>query len=335
MKCWGRNRDFQLGDGTDIDRLTPVGVLGLGSGVVAIALGGSHACALTTTGGVKCWGFSRWGQAGAFAELVTQPTEVLTLGIGVASVAANVYHTCALTTSGSAKCWGRNVEGQVGDGTFVDRSTPIDVLGLGSGAIALAPGGSNTSCAVTTGGGVKCWGENASGQLGDGTLSNRAAPVDVLGLSSGVIAVTTGNRHTCALTTAGGVKCWGENLKGQLGSGTAINSATPTDVVGLGSGVTAVITSFLHTCALTSTGGVKCWGDNQFGQLGDGTLTDRSAPVDVVGLSSGVVEIATGGFHSCAQTTSGQVKCWGFNQLGALGDGTLTDRLTPVDVLGF
>ena len=161
---------------------------------------------------------------------------------------------------------------------------------------AIAAGGSHT-CALTAAGGVKCWGDNSNGQLGDGTTDHRLIPVDVVGLGSGVSAIAAGGDYTCAVTGAGGVKCWGDNFYGQLGDGTTFDRWTPVDVAGLSSGVSAIAAGGRHSCALSGAGQVKCWGNNIVGQLGDGTTTNRSAPADVVGLDSGSNAIAAGGSH--------------------------------------
>jgi alpha-tubulin suppressor-like RCC1 family protein len=205
------------------------------------------------------------------------------------------------------------------------------------GVSAVSAGGAHT-CALTTTGGVLCWGDGSAGQLGDGMRSARATPVGVFGLSSGATAVSAGSEHTCALTTGGAAKCWGLDYDGQLGDGSGafgVIRDTPVDVAGLSHGVAVIAAGASHTCAVTTAGGVKCWGSNDHGQLGDGTMTRRLAPVDVSALSAGVVAVALGDYHTCALMASGSAKCWGDNDNGQLGDGTPVARLTPVSVSGL
>ncbi|MCI0859947.1 MAG: RCC1 repeat-containing protein, partial [Chloroflexi bacterium] len=169
------------------------------------------------------------------------------------------------------------------------------------------------TCAITAAGGVTCWGSNADGQLGDGTSLDRISPVNVTGLTSSMTSLTAGSSHTCGLTEAGAVKCWGKNFDGQIGDGGTTGRRSPVNVVGLTSGAISVGAGSNHTCAVTATGGVRCWGNNSDGQLGDGTTTDRRAPVDVVGLAEGVISVAVGTNYSCAVTVTGSIQCWGVN----------------------
>ena len=211
-------------------------------------------------------------------------------------------------------------------------------------ASAVAAGDSHT-CALTSSGGIKCWGSNKSpggfnqlndsGQLGNGTNSNSNIPVNVSGLSSGVKMVSAGGMHTCALTSSGGVKCWGDNGYGQLGNGANLKSNIPVNVSGLSSGVTMISAGSDHTCALTSSGGVKCWGNGIDGELGNATNSMSNVPVNVSGLSSGITMIAVGKAHACALTSSQGIKCWGSNDLGQLGNGTNSNSNIPVSVSGF
>lgn len=336
VTCWGSNSDNQLGDGSNNGkRLTAVDVKGLGSGVSQIAAGAMHNCALASGGAVKCWGANIYGQLGD-GSTAGGLTPVVVGGLvgGVSTMAAGDMYTCVLTSASGVKCWGENSLGQLGDGSAVQRSTPVDVSGLTSGVTAIA-GGWATTCAVTSGGAVKCWGNNDWGQLGDGTYTQSLIPVPVVGLTGGVIAVEVSDSHSCALTGAGGVKCWGDNSTGQLGNGSTIDSPTPVDVVGLGGAAIAITNAYGHTCALISSGSVRCWGDNRLGAVGDGSTINRLLPVDVSGLTSGVSAIAAGTSHVCALTSGGGVKCWGGNNDGQLGDNSIINRLTPVDVVGL
>jgi alpha-tubulin suppressor-like RCC1 family protein len=326
VECWGLNHDGQLGDGKRNDRNVPVSVVGLESGVKAITAGWRHSCAVTSTGGMKCWGNNHDGQVGDGTEVDREtPQDVVGLMAQVTAVTAGERHTCALTSSGGVKCWGNNHDGELGDGTKKDRVTPVDVKGLTSGVIALASGWRHT-CALTSSGGVKCWGNNHDGQLGVGTDADNLAPIDVAGLTSGVSSIAARWRYTCAVTSAGAVKCWGNNHEGQLGDGTRHDRNVPTDVTGLTSGVKAVSAGWRHACAILTTGAVKCWGSNHEGQLGDSTGMDRKTPVDVVAVTGGVTAVSAGGQHTCA-LSQGTITCWGENEDGQLGDGTLKSTL--------
>src|SRR6478609_9850008 len=187
------------------------------------------------------------------------------------------------------------------------------------------------TCFVTPAGMVKCWGDNEHGQLGDGTTNERHAPLDVTGVT-GAIEVTAGASFTCALTEGGKVWCWGDNEHGQLGDGTTTDRHSPVEVAGLPPAV-EIAAGADHACAITEALEVWCWGDNEHGQLGDGTTTDRHGPVEVTGLS-GAVQITSGTDHTCVIGTAayGLFWCWGDNEHGQLGDGTKTERHAPTMV---
>lgn len=189
-----------------------------------------------------------------------------------------------------------------------------------------------TVCAVTSEGGIKCWGDNSSGQLGDGSTQNRLSPVDVQGLNATMKGVSVGDYHVCGITTAGGVKCWGKGASGQLGNGMTANSTVPVDVPGL-QGVQQLALGVNFSCALESSGRVMCWGLNTSGELGVGA-TSSSSSVPVQTYAGGVQSIAVGYYHGCAALTSGKVECWGFGVGGQLGTNGATAR-APREVPGI
>ncbi len=258
---------------------------------------------------------------------------VLDCGACVAGqIAVGDAHACGLRPTGEVRCWGNNTSGQIGDGTTLHRYTATLVSGL-SGATKITAGESHT-CALINDGTIKCWGANGNNQLGDGTNTPRLTPVAVSGIST-AIAVSAGRLHTCALLADSTVRCWGYNGNGQLGDNTVIQRSTSVPVSGL-STVTTISAGYAHTCAVLGNGTGRCWGNNGNGQLGDGTITQRLTPVAVSGLGSAVgITAAIQGSYTCALLSNGTASCWGLNSNNQLGDGTVTQRLTPVAVSGL
>ena len=285
VKCWGWNQYGQLGNASTATSSVPVNVSGLSSGVVGIAAGWAHTCAVTAGGAVKCWGWNVLGELGD-GTLANSTTPVNAVGLSgpVTTIELGADHTCARLATGSVVCWGFNESGQVGDNTTISRPTPVSVVGLASGAQSIALGALHT-CARTPADGAVCWGANSYGQVGNSSTTSQLTPANVTGLSNGVLAVSAAGFHSCALLTGGALKCWGYNDAGQLGDATTSDRSAPVSVLGLGGPVTAVAAGDSHTCAITASGGVKCWGLNSSGQLGDGTNTGRTEPVDVLGLT--------------------------------------------------
>jgi alpha-tubulin suppressor-like RCC1 family protein len=364
--CWGANRLGNLGDGTTTDRLTPVAVVG-GLRFRQVSAGNFHACGVTTNNRAYCWGLNQTGELGNgtntgpemcdnFFPCSSSPV-ALAGGLRFALVRAGGNHTCGVTPGNLAYCWGFNAAGQLGNGTNTGPETCVFGRACSTTPVAVAGGlrfrqmaaGLDHTCGSTPAKRAYCWGSNFFGQLGDGTTTQRLTPVPVAG-GLQFSRIAAGQRHTCALTPDHRVYCWGENAAGQLGNGTSTGpevcngfscSTKPVRIVG-GRRFLLVSAGGFHTCALTPGNLAYCWGRNFEGQLGDGTNTGpeicdqvpcSTRPVRVVdGL--GFRQVNGGHVHTCALTPNHRAYCWGDNDQGQLGDGTTTDRLTPVPVAG-
>ena len=328
--AWGANWGGQVGDGTiGNDRLTPVHVSAL-TGVQSIAAGSGYTVALKSDGRVWAWGWNGFAQLGD-GSIASRSTPAQASNLtGMQTIAAGGDHTVALKSGGTVWAWGNNEAGQLGDGTFLNsRLTPVQVMGL-TGVMAIAAGEDHT-VALRSEGTVWAWGRNRSGQLGDGSTTGRFAPVQVSGLTS-VQAIDADGSHTVALKSDGTVWAWGRNSFGQLGDGSTTNRSTPVQVSNL-TGVQAIAAGGEHTvAALQSDGTVWAWGNNDSGQLGDGSTTSRLTPVQVSNLT-GAQAVAAGWAHTVALKSGGTVWAWGSNESGQLGDGSTTDRSAPVQVM--
>jgi alpha-tubulin suppressor-like RCC1 family protein len=298
---------------------------------VTVSAGYYHSCDVTSQGAVRCWGYNGYGELGDNSTTSSpKPVGVYGLGSKVKSVSAGYLHSCALTTKGKVWCWGYNGYGQLGDNTTANSSKPVAVANLGK--VKAIDSGYLHTCAITTKGAVKCWGYNANGQLGDNSTTSSLTPVTVYGLTKGAKAVSASYTGTCAISSKGAAKCWGDNTYGQLGDNSTTNSNKPVTVYGLTKGVKQISSGQYTTCAVNGKGKALCWGYNANGQLGDNSTTNSPKPVGVYGLGSGIKTVKTAVYHSCALTTKGKTKCWGYNGYGALGDNSTTNSLKPVNV---
>jgi alpha-tubulin suppressor-like RCC1 family protein len=299
---------------------------------VRLEAGGSFTCAYNVGGRAYCWGTNRHGELGD-GNLTASRWPVETRYVyDVIDLAAGKHHACAATDRETVMCWGANDVGQLGDGTTDNRSAPVALPTFPETVISLAAGDSHT-CVRLVGGEVWCWGDNRLGQLGDEADQARTEPAVVPGMTD-AIGLAMGEGHSCSLDAGGDVWCWGYNGYGQLGDGTFTSHATPRLAGGATlAGASQVVAGGSHTCALTESDDVWCWGANYSGQLGDGTTGGSSVPVRL-GLEN-VIELAAGTSHTCALVADGTVWCWGANRDGQLGDGSLDNRDVPIQVAGL
>ncbi|MBK6849974.1 MAG: hypothetical protein IPG96_21360, partial [Proteobacteria bacterium] len=258
--------------------------------------------------------------------------------------AVGAYNSCAVKSDGTLWCFGSNVDGQLGRGTIDGGSAsalPVleqkgsEVVPLNGVIQALL--GRSHGCARRNDGSLWCWGKNDLGQLGDGTTLTRTYPVPVTALTGGaaVEQAAAGGSFVCVRRTDGTLWCWGSNATGELGDGTTISRSSPVRVTALGTETVDLAAGSTYACARQADGRLWCWGDNGFGQLGDGTTLPRAAPAPVTALGTAVAQVSLGGGQSCARLGDGSVWCWGKNTYGQVGDGTTIDRYHPTPVTGL
>jgi alpha-tubulin suppressor-like RCC1 family protein len=298
---------------------------------VLISAGDNHTCGQDAAGTLKCWGDNSAGELG---DGSTNPSLTPTPVSGLSQVfdlSAASGNTCAVTAYGGAvKCWGDNSIGGLGDGTFMNRNVPTQVVGLTSGWKSVRIGRAFT-CALSVAGAVKCW-----GAVPDPLGGFKNTPVDVPTLDAGVGQITVGNDHACARLNSGAVECWGDNSRGQIGNNSNSPAYSPAPVQGISSGATDVAAGNQTTCAVVSTVD-WCWGRNDWAQVGDQSTTDRLFPVLVSGVGGSAFRASLGDGYSCILSNSGGVgaQCWGKNDQGQLGDSTTTSRMMLAYVSGM
>ncbi|MFH2008297.1 MAG: hypothetical protein ABI333_17060 [bacterium] len=298
--CWGCNSEGELGDGTQTSREAPTKAVGLSS-VVDIAAGQYHSCAVRSNGTVWCWGANFSGQLGdGSTQYRATPAQAVGL-TGCTRIAADQNHTCAVC-GGEAWCWGERDWNE-------SSPIPTPVSGLPAPVVELGTGWYH-SCAALDNGTAWCWGLNYSGQLGDGTTTDSATPVQIVGVTD-VATVSAYEQGSCALNSNGTGWCWGDNNAGQLGSGTTDPlSATPILAPGTGDDLFLENTA-THGCAIEADGTARCWGSNVDGALGDGTRNESLTPVRVAGLT-GLGSLSLAGARSSAVSKTGVIWMWGY-----------------------
>ena len=342
VRCWGSSEFGQLGDGSSSTfKITPVTVTGI-TNAISITSGKNSSCAALETGEVACWGKNNFGQLG---NGTTEDSAVPVMDRDIENaiqVASGESHSCALMETSEVYCWGRNHTAQLGNNSTTLSRTPVQV-NTSSGTLQDQTGivaGDNHTCSYNTSE-MYCWGGNFEGQLGNGNTNNQLVATQIEWDGDNLRGLSAGTNHTCAQTNAGNVFCWGNNAFGQLGTESEeIRTLIPARLFGL-HGVKSLSASANSTCISDNAGLSKCWGDNTFGQLGDGTTEQRDAPIEVATEKISIA-VSTGGNHTCALLNNRGIICWGYNNNGQLGDGTTggegttrKERHTPVENIIF
>lgn len=345
VKCWGQNTFGQLGNGQQAPRsMSPVKVKQVPVTMETVKAGGDFTCALSSAGAVYCWGNNNAGQLGNGATSSSSEPVKVALTEAAIELSVGFCSACVRTSSGAMACWGCNDFGELGNGTRAAQRTPTTVTGLESGVVALSEGGGEShTCGTRSSGEVKCWGYNGFGQLGTGTTtSDVLVPVTATEPPASARLVA-GVSRSFALSANGTLVGWGRNDHGQLGNGTQNTAPTghepppvlsPVEVLG-GPYAQVSASGQFHTCGVTLSGEAKCWGLG--GLVGDGSTSERLAPVSVSGLNAGIKHLSVGGSvftgFTCALNAAGGVQCWGGNAEGELGNGTTTAALAPVFIV--
>jgi alpha-tubulin suppressor-like RCC1 family protein len=337
--CWGRNSVGQLGDSSAASTTVPVAVFQPGLSFTDITAGALHTCALVSSGQAYCWGNNGDGRLGdSTTTLPLAPVAVKPLGgVAFTSLSAGGAHTCGLDSSGQAYCWGNNQFAQIGDSTKTFAVTPVAVHHPTGVTFTEIHAGDKHTCALDgSTGQAYCWGYGGDGAIGNNALIGPRIPTAVqqpVGVT--FASIVTEYNHTCGVTSAGQAYCWGLNFDGQLGDGTTVTPRkVPVAVVQpVGVTYTQLTTGGTYTCGLDGTGQTYCWGKNQYGQFGNGTTTPSLSAVAMT-QPAGVAftEIHAGSTQTFGLDGVGQTWGSGRNDFAQLGDGSTTQRTSPVAV---
>ena len=304
--AWGTNESGQLGDGTIINKPSPTQI-GTATNWVNIALGASHSLGITAEGKLWAWGSNNVAQLGDGTFIQRTTPTLIGTSTNWVSISAGGGHSLGITSDGKAWCWGKNDFGQLGDGTLIDKTIPTQI-GLASNWLMISSGGSH-SLGITSDGKAWAWGSNSVGQIGDGTLTKRTSPKQI-GIATNWVKVSGGNNHSLGITSDGKAWGWGFNNYGQLGDGTTNTVQTSPTQIGISTNWVNITSGNHHSHGIDIDGKVWAWGENVYGQLGNGNNISSNIP-SIIGTFTNWVSISAGAFHTLGITSNSKTFAWG------------------------
>ena len=338
--AWGPAGLGVLGDGTNIEKSSPVSVVGGFTDWVQISNGDSTTAGIRANGTAWAWGSGSNGKLGdGTTTSKSSPVSVVGGFTDWVQISVGIAHTVAIRANGTAWCWGDGGSGKLGDNTLVNKSSPVSVVGGFTDWVQISAGGDTFTSrghtvAIRANGTAWCWGTNTTGELGDTTLVSKLSPVSVVGGFTDWVQISAGAEHTAAIRANGTAWAWGSGSNGRLGDGTTTSKLSPVSVVGGFTNWVQISAGREHTAAIRSNGTAWAWGLNSSGRLGDNTTLSRLSPVSVVGGFTDWVQIEAGNVHTAAIRANGTAWTWGYNAGGQLGDNTLVNKSSPVSVVG-
>ncbi len=331
---WGFDNFGQLGDNSVANKSSPVQTVSGGTNWKQVSGNGLYTAGIKTDGTLWLWGRNLYGGLGDNSVAnKSSPVQTVSGGTNWKQVTSGFYYTPAIKTDGTLWTWGQNVYGGLGDNTIVHRSSPIQTVAGGTNWKQVS-GGNNHVAAIKTDGTLWTWGFNSNGQLGDGSsIVHRSSPIQTVAGGTNWKLVSCGGYFTTAIKTDGTLWTWGRNTLGQLGDNTITHRSSPVQTVAGGTNWKLVAGGGYHTPAIKTDGTLWLWGRNQYGQLGDNTITHRSSPVQTVAGGTNWKLVACGYYHTSAIKTDGTLWLWGRNTYGALGDNSVANKSSPVQTV--
>jgi alpha-tubulin suppressor-like RCC1 family protein len=326
---WGSNHLGRLGDGTIDSKCSPVREICSSIDWCQVSAGNSHSTAVKTSGELWSWGYNNSFHLGD-GTLTTRcsPVREISSSTDWCQASGGSSHSAAIKTSGELWAWGSNASGRLGDGTLTNRCSPVREFCSATDWCQVSA--ESATAAIKTSGELWAWGNNYCGRLGDGTTTDKCSPVREISSSTDWCQVSAGGVRSHAIKTSGELWSWGQNASGRLGDGTTTSRCSPVREFCSATDWCQVSAGSAHSTAVKTSGELWAWGYNTCGRLGDGTLTVKCSPVREISSSTDWCQVSAGNTHSAAIKTSGELWAWGSSGCGRLGDGTITNRCSPV-----